>query len=247
VAYQAKVDAFSALGFDTMNILLGAICRGGLNRGRIRDALYALDHYKGVTGEMIFDPNAKNMAPMYLGSVKGGKVAWRRYTIEKPYATVGENGVGYSGPQIADATGSTVGVFGPGADKLTPQIGHIKLVGIASDVPWGKASTGLVSLMSDPSVIGIVATSREAAHLAEQIAAKEFLPVIAVSSDRTLTSANVPWIFRLGPEVKLDEAIQCLTAAASKAGPNRQRIRDLLASGQPIAGHAFAANGEPKE
>ena len=101
--YQAKVDSFSALGFDTMNILLDAICRAGLNRGRIRDALYGLERYNGVTGEMVFDPNAKNVAPLWLGKVKDGKVAWRRYTMDVPYAKVGENGVDYAGPALADA------------------------------------------------------------------------------------------------------------------------------------------------
>jgi len=250
-AYQAKTDAFSALGFDTMNILLGAICRAGLNRGRIRDALYSIEHYRGVTGEMTFDPNAKNIAPMYLGTMRDGKFAFRRYTMEKPYATVGENGVGYAGPEIADATGPElkIGLFGPGADKLasTIQAAGYKLVGVDSDVPWGKASTGLVKLVYDPSVIGLVAVGREPAHLAEQIAVKTFLPVLAISSDRALTSTNVPWIFRVGPEVPAEEAVRCLSAAAARAGPNRGRIRSLLASGQPVARKfAFASNGEPR-
>lgn len=261
-AYGSGVDAFSALGFDTMNILLGAICQGGLNRGRIRDALYSLDHYKGVTGEMVFDPNAKNIAPLYLGTVKNGKFTFRRYTMEKPYATVGENGVGYAGPAIADAPRAKmkIGVFGPGADKLTPgpggaqvagvqvagvQVVGVQVVGVASDVPWGKASTELVKLISDPAVIGLVASGREPAHLAEQIAAKAFLPVIAISSDRTLTSANVPWIFRLAADTPIAEAVRCLMGAAERAGPNRLRIRDLLASGESVGPYTFAGNGEP--
>ncbi len=248
-AYQAKTDAFSALGFDTMNILLRAICRGGLNRGRIRDALYSIERYRGVTGEMTFDPNAKNIASMYLGTVKNGKVTYLRYTMEKPYATVGENGVGYAGPEIADAPGPQlkIGIFGPAAEKLAPTIraAGYNLVGISSDVPWGKASTGLVKLVYDPAVVGLIAVGREPSHLAEQIAVKTFLPVLAISSDRSLTSANVPWIFRVGPEVSAAEAVRCLTAAVARAGPNRRRIRDLLASGETMAGkYAFASNGE---
>ncbi|MEI9970805.1 MAG: ABC transporter substrate-binding protein [Ignavibacteriota bacterium] len=42
---------------------VGCHCRAGLNRGKIRDALYSLESYHGVTGEMTFDPNAKNVAP----------------------------------------------------------------------------------------------------------------------------------------------------------------------------------------
>ena len=250
-AYRAKVDAFSALGFDAMNILLGAVCRGGLNRGLIRNALYSLESYRGVTGEMTFDPNAKNIAPMYLGKVKDGKVTYRRYTMEKPYARVGENGVRYVGPEIPDATGPVrkIGVFGPGADKLAAAIapGGYQAVGIASDVPWGKASTELVKLVYDPSVIGLVAVGRDASHLAEQIAVKTFLPVVAISADRALTSTNVPWIFRIGADVAVADAVRCLAAAAGQAGPNRVRIRDFLASGSPAGEFAFLSNGEPSQ
>jgi hypothetical protein len=177
--------------------------------------------------------------------VKGGKITYRRYTMEKPYATVGENGVGYSGPEIPDAPGPArkIGVFGPGADNLASiiQADGYQIVGIASDVPWGKASTELVKLFYDPAVIGLVAVGREPAHLAEQIAVKTFVPVVAISSDRALTSTNIPWIFRIDPEMAAADGVRCLTSAAAHAGPNRLRIRNFLASGE-----MFTANGEPK-
>jgi len=248
--YQAKVDMFSALGFDTMNILLQSICQGGLNRGLIRDALYSVEHYRGVTGDMVFDPNAKNIAPLYLGKVKDGKLTFRRYPMDKPYAVVGEGGVAYNGPEIADSRGDLkIGLFGPGAETLAAGIrtAGYRVVGVSSDVPWGKAADELVKLVYDPGVIGLVATDRASAHLAEQIAAKTFVPVIAISSDRALTTANVAWIFRLGPETQVADAIDCLAAAATHAGPNRGKIRDYLASGTLVAGaFKFAPNGEMK-
>jgi branched-chain amino acid transport system substrate-binding protein len=233
-----------------MNILLQSVCRAGLNRGRIRDALYSLESYKGVTGEMIFDPNAKNVAPLYLGKVKDGKVTYRRYTMEKPYAAIGES-VGYAGPPLADAAGPEfrIALFGPGAEGLAATLDSsgYRLAGVSSDVNWGKASTALVKLVYDPAVLGIIATDRASAHLAEQIAVKTFLPVIAISSDRTLTSANVPWIFRLPAGTPLADAVRCLAAAARQAGPNRGKIRDILASGKPVWGHvSFHASGEPQ-
>jgi ABC-type branched-subunit amino acid transport system substrate-binding protein len=62
-----------------MNLLLHAICGAGLNRGKIRDALAATERYRGVTGEMTFDPNCKNVTPMYLASIHGGKAQFRPY------------------------------------------------------------------------------------------------------------------------------------------------------------------------
>jgi hypothetical protein len=195
---------------------------------------------------MIFDPNAKNMAPMYLGTAHNGRFSYRRYAMERPYATVGEGGVEYSGPPIADALGSIrkIGVFGPRAEELLLQFATpgYEVVGVSSETAWGKSSTELVKLVNDPTVVALVAAGREPAHLAEQIAAKAFLPVVAISSDRTLTSANIPWIFRLNPDTSVADAIRCITHAVAYAGPNRGRIREFLASGSGI--FPFASNGE---
>jgi ABC-type branched-subunit amino acid transport system substrate-binding protein len=239
--YSAPVDSFAALGYDTMNILLDAICRAGLNRGSIRDALYSLERFKGVTGEMIFDPNAKNIAPLYLGTVKDHKLTYRRYTLEKPYAILRDQPVEYAGPPTVDA-GATIGLFGPQADQVAASMHRdgYRLVGIPSEMSWGKASTELVNVIYQQNAIGIVATDRASAHLAEQLAVKVFFPVIALSSDRKLTSTNIPWIFRLDPETPVSTALDYLIDVARKAGPNRVRVREVLASG-PV----FQPDGEP--
>ena len=101
--FDRQPEVFASLAFDTMNILLDAICRAGLNRGKIRDALAGLEGYKGVTGEMVFDPNSKNVVPLYLATVHNGGIQYRRYGMEKAYARVGEGGVAYFGPPVADA------------------------------------------------------------------------------------------------------------------------------------------------
>jgi branched-chain amino acid transport system substrate-binding protein len=250
-AYHQKVDQFSALGFDSMNILLKAICDGGLNRGKIRDALYSYESYKGVTGELIFDPNAKNVAPMFLGKVKDGKVTFRRLPMEKAYQAFNELPVGYSGPPVADAQGPVykIGLFGPNADKLaaTLKTPGYQVVGIPSEQVWGKSSSELVKLIYDGSLIGLVAMDRASAHLAEQLGVKTFVPIVGVSADRTLTSTNIPWIFRLPQTTPAEEAVRVLTEAATKAGPNREKIRAYLASGAQLTGGlAFASNGEMK-
>jgi len=247
--YSASVDAFSALGYDTMNILLDAICRAGLNRGGIRDALYGLERFKGVTGEMIFDPNAKNMAPLYLGTAKDRKLAFRRYPMSQPYAAVNEHTVEYAGPPAEDISAPelTIGLFGPQADKLaaTLHASGYRIFGIPSEAAWGKSSTDLVNLVYQQQAIGLIATDRASAHLAEQIAVKTFLPVIALSADHKLTTTNIPWIFRLEPGTPVQDAVDCLIDAVKQAGPNRGRIREYLASGHSVSGKfAFDSSGE---
>lgn len=257
--YGEKPDHFAALAYDQMRILLDAICRAGLNRGRIRDALTGLTSYKGVTGDMIFDPNCKNIAPLFLAHVHDGQITYRRITMEKPYAQVGEGGVHYSGPPTPDlnADNLQVGVFGPHAGEvvhsaeaertlssLNAGTKHVSLIAIPSETSWGKASSDLVNAVYKNHVLALIALDRPSSHLAEQIAVKSFVPVVAISSDRALTSTNIPWIFRLPEGTSFPEAIRCVWTAIEQAGPNRAGIRDVLASGKPIAGVRFNSAGE---
>lgn len=257
--YHEKPDHFAALAYDQMRILLDAICRAGLNKGRIRDALTGLTSFKGVTSDMIFDPNCKNIAPMYLGHVHNGRIEYRRITMEKPYAQVGENGVQYTGPITPDenATDLRIGVFGPHADEVvrSPQMlqlltalnaggKNVSLIAIPSETSWGKASSDLVKAVYQDHVLALIALDRNSSHLAEQVAVKSFVPVIALSSDRALTSTNIPWIFRLPAQTQISDVVNCLLGAIHEAGPNRDRIRGVLASGKPVAGIRFNPAGE---
>ncbi len=242
-----------------MQILLQAICRAGLNRGRIRDALTGITKYKGVTGDMVFDPNCKNIRPLFLASVHHGAIEYRRITMEKPYAQVGEGGVDFSGPPTADSNSQElrIAVFGPNADRavvsaqITEMMGrldatgqHFKLIAVPTESSWGKASTALVQAVVQDHALGIIALDRDSSHLAEQIAVKTFVPVIAISSDKMLTSTNIPWIFRLPGGSELSDAIRVLTRATEVAGANRGKIREFLASGTSIAGLRFNSSGE---
>ena len=94
-------------------------------------------------------------------------------------------------------------------------------------------------------IVALIALDRPSSHLAEQIAVKSFVPVVAISSDRALTSTNIPWIFRLPEGTPLDQALRSLSAAIEQVGPNRARVRKILASGKPLAGVSFSATGEP--
>ena len=241
--YGAHPEAFASLGYDTMSILLRAICEAGLNRGRIRDALTGLERYKGVTGEMVFDPNCKNIVPMYLATVHAGKYEFRRYSMNTPYAVVGERPVEYNGPALPDAPAGPVriGIFGPDAERqaeaLAPELERYgnrdTLSAISSEAPWGKASTALVKLIYEDQALALLAGDRNSSHLAEQLAVKAFLPVVALSADRALTSVNIPWIFRLPADTPVREALRLLIGAAERSGPNRQRLRDALVA-EPV-------------
>jgi branched-chain amino acid transport system substrate-binding protein len=275
--FQEKPDQFSSLAYDAMNALLDAICAAGLNRARIHDALADMEEYEGVTGHMVFDPNLKNVAPMYLGTVRNGAITYRLATMSKasaelpaavpattpatraPYARVGEDGVGFAMPRAAEPASGSVRVilFGPGAARIaeSPQMGAAlhaaaqhgrlwALVPIESNQNWGAASTQLVRGLMEQRSVAIVALDRDAAHLAEQLALKSFVPVIALSDDKSLTSANIPWIFRLPSRSTPELALRLLAEAAARNGAQPEEIRNALSSGRAIDGVAFLPSGE---
>ncbi|HYB61445.1 MAG TPA: ABC transporter substrate-binding protein [Methylomirabilota bacterium] len=257
--YHEKPDHFAALAYDAMRILLQSICRAGLNRARIRDALTAIQSYDGVTGKMVFDPNCKNISALFLATVRNGAIEYRRITMDKPYARVGEDGVTYSGPATPDIASPAwkIAVFGPRADQAvnSPEITqllsnldrsghHYSLIAIPTEISWGKAATALVQAVYQDQALGIIALDRDSSHLAEQIGVKAFVPVLCISSDKMLTSANVPWVFRLPEGSPLSEAVNIFTQAAQVSGANRGKIRESLASGESLNGARFDSTGE---
>ena len=278
--FNEKPEQFASLAYDAMNALLDSICKAGLNRARIHDALANIVEYDGATGHMIFDPNQKNVAPMYLGTVHNGSITYRVATMENPhtvpptpgvpavssampapYARVGEDGVNFAGPHRGDAPSGPIRVilFGPKAAEIAQsqeiqaelaaaaQKGQAwKLLPVESSQNWGAASSALVSALMNEHALAIVALDRNASHLAEQLALKSFVPVVALSSDKSLTSTNVPWIFRLPSETNPIAALRLLETAEGRSGANPERLRDALASGNVISGVAFLPTGEPQ-
>ena len=300
--FKEKPEQFASLAYDAMNALLDSICKAGLNRARIHDALADIEQYDGVTAHMVFDPNQKNVAPMYLGTVRNGTITYRVAKMEKepqpasqtsaapiaplapvpavpqasatpaapqaPYARVGEDGVNCNGPHREDLPAGPVRVvlFGPNASQVaaSPEVVAALASGVAkgrewtllpvgSDPNWKTAdwqvwaaSKDLVHAIMDEHALAIVALNSDAAHLAEQLSLKTFVPVIALSGDKRLTSGNVPWIFRLPAGTPPVEALRLLQTAAGRSGPNSERLRDVLASGDQLAGVAFLPTGEQR-
>jgi ABC-type branched-subunit amino acid transport system substrate-binding protein len=277
--FHEPPEQFASLAYDAMNALLDSICRAGLNRARIHDALADTEEYDGVTGHMIFDPNQKNVAPMYLGTVHDGTITYRIATMDKeppeqhagedkaaptatitPYARVGEGGVNYDGPQVKNLPAGPVRVvlFGPTAATVAKSPEVLKAIGegsksdrqwmllpVDSGQNWGAASTQLVYAIMNEHPLAIIALDRDASHLSEQLALKSFVPVLAISNDKSLTSANIPWIFRLPAGTSAASALGLLKEAAASSGANPEWLRNTLASGRSMSGVSFQPTGEP--
>jgi ABC-type branched-subunit amino acid transport system substrate-binding protein len=292
--FHEPPEQFASLAYDAMNALLDSICKAGLNRARIHDALADIATYDGVTGHMVFDPNQKNVAPMYLGTVHNGAITYRVATMDEepkakqpaavaqepapqfstpkagpaPYARVGEDGVSYAGPHLKDVPPGPVRavLFGPQATEVAqlPEVKadleaeaasgrEWKLLPVGSDPSWRAgdwqvwaATDQLVHAIMDEHPLAIVALNSDAAHLAEQLSLKAFVPVIALSNDKKLTSTNVPWIFRLPPQTTPAAALRLLEMAAAQSGANPEKLRAVLASGNKVSGVAFLSTGEPR-
>jgi len=264
--FHEKPEQFASLAYDAMNALLESICKAGLNRARIHDALADIEQYEGVTGHMVFDPNQKNVVPIYLATVRNNEITYRAAPFDKmpaatpkPYASIGDDPAGFSGPRTASTAAGPIRVviFGPHAGEIanseeiaaelrakSEQGRQWALLAVDSEQNWGAGSTQLVHALMDEHSIAVIALDRKSSHLAEQLALKAFVPVVALSDDETLTSVNVPWIFRLPQRTKTTSALHMLKAAVAHAGPDPEKLRDLLASGESISGVAFLPNGE---
>jgi branched-chain amino acid transport system substrate-binding protein len=71
-----------------------------------------------------------------------------------------------------------------------------------SDVPWKAGSREVIKLVYEDSVVAIIgSTNGNSTHIAEQIAAKAWIPLLSpISADPTLTQIRIPWMFRLTPD-----------------------------------------------
>ncbi len=81
--FHAEPDAYAAYAYDGMNLLIAAVEKAGLNRGKIMDALrdHQMQDYEGVAGREEFDHTLNNIAPITMARVEGGKFV---YTPPKP-------------------------------------------------------------------------------------------------------------------------------------------------------------------
>jgi branched-chain amino acid transport system substrate-binding protein len=78
---------------------------------------------------------------------------------------------------------------------------HFQLLPVWSETPWDEGARRLAGLVYREGVVALVGgMDGPSTHVAEQIAAKARLPVIApASTDKSINLAGVPWIFSCLP------------------------------------------------
>jgi ABC-type branched-subunit amino acid transport system substrate-binding protein len=91
--FNEDPDPYASYAYDGMNMLVAAIAKTGLNRGRIMEALRAYQQktYEGAAGRVLFDYTLKNISPVTLSRVEGGKfVYWQAPSSESEEPVVAE-------------------------------------------------------------------------------------------------------------------------------------------------------------
>ena len=74
--YGEKPDIFAAFAYDAARILVLAMENNGLSAAQIKDGIYSIRDFPGVTGSTSFDDKGDVIQPAYLKTVHNGKFAW---------------------------------------------------------------------------------------------------------------------------------------------------------------------------
>jgi branched-chain amino acid transport system substrate-binding protein len=74
--YDQEPDIYAASAFDALNILASAMERGGFNSELIKETLYSIQDFPGVTGLTSFDKNGDVNKPIGIKKVENGKFVW---------------------------------------------------------------------------------------------------------------------------------------------------------------------------
>lgn len=210
-------ESFAAHAYDGANILIAAIRRAGLNRARIRDALYECQRYDGVSGAIEFDATLNDVGAVYLATVENGTFAYRPV----PYRTLAQSPPSARSPEHAKpAPGEPlkIGCFMPlddlgqavvrGARQALaddaarhPDGPPIQLLVRDAERVWGDDAAALSELVFTENVLALIgSTERRGTHLAQMMAAKAHFPIITLCpDDPTITQIPLAWVFRIAP------------------------------------------------
>ncbi|MHC4609778.1 MAG: ABC transporter substrate-binding protein [Planctomycetota bacterium] len=203
-------EAFAAHTYDGANMLIAAIRKAGLNRARIRDAIYEYTHYEGVTGPIEFDTTLNDVGPVYIATVEDGKFVYREVDFASqeqakggvaPYRRMAQSPPAVRSP--VPAVGAVpsayrIGCFLPldDAGQAAVRGARMALADDAARYPgktpiellvrdaraaWGGENSALVDLVFADKVLAVVgSTERRATHLVETLAAKLHFPVVTL-------------------------------------------------------------------
>jgi branched-chain amino acid transport system substrate-binding protein len=75
--YHEPPEIWAAYGYDAANLLIRSMQKAGLNRARILDEMVMEESFEGVTGDIVFDVNFSNMAPLVMVKVENGRFVYR--------------------------------------------------------------------------------------------------------------------------------------------------------------------------
>jgi branched-chain amino acid transport system substrate-binding protein len=76
--FRAPPDTYAAHGYDGCRIIIEAIRRAGLNRPKIRDAMFAMRRYSGVSGDIDFDFTLNSVTRPWLARIEHGRLQYFR-------------------------------------------------------------------------------------------------------------------------------------------------------------------------
>ncbi len=221
--FHHRPETFAAHAYDGTNILVAAIRKAGLNRVRIRDALYAYGRYDGVTGPIRFDTTLNDVGPVYVARVRDGRFEYREVSFARtddrktPYRTVAQSPPAARSPDRGTRRARRafrIGCFLPldeagraavrGMEAAIaldaarhPRRTPVELVVRDARSVWGENAGGLADMvLADQTLAVIGSTERRGTHLAEMLAAKFHFPVVTLcATDPTITAIPLPWVF----------------------------------------------------
>ena len=146
---------------------------------------------------------------------------------DEPYKRMLDDPLTFTGTETLDSARAEaeyrIGVFAPDGDdhpvgrdlvrgvRLAVEQANVsggvngkplRIVRRWAEDPWGAGSKEVIRMVFDDRVWALIGgPDGETTHVAQQVATKAHLPLIApVSSDPSLTHTRVPWIFRLPPD-----------------------------------------------
>jgi len=74
--YTTEPDVLGAYGYDLMNIIIKSLQNSNYDQSKLKDALYGIQNFQGVTGETSFDKNGDVIKTAGIKKIVDGKFEW---------------------------------------------------------------------------------------------------------------------------------------------------------------------------